>query len=39
MKSESRLDARDYVDSLAAAGRYSFSSKEAQAALSVSADP
>lgn len=38
MKSEKSLHARDYITALAASGRYLFSSKEAQAALGVSAD-
>ena len=38
MKSESgHLNARDYINSLAAGGRHHFSSGEAQAALGVSA--
>lgn len=40
MKSERRAyrNARDYISALAAAGRYHFSSREARAALGVSAD-
>lgn len=38
MKSDSRLHARNYISRLAASGRYHFTSSEAQAALSVSAD-
>lgn len=38
MKSEPRLHARDYISRLAGAGRYHFSSREAQDALGVSAD-
>ena len=38
MKSQSGLHARDYVTSLAADGRYMFSSPEAQNALGVSAE-
>ncbi|MDF1600933.1 type IV toxin-antitoxin system AbiEi family antitoxin [Mesorhizobium sp. YIM 152430] len=37
MKSESRIHARDYITRLASAGRYHFSSSEAQGALGVSA--
>jgi predicted transcriptional regulator of viral defense system len=37
MKSESRVHARDYISRLAGAGRYHFSSREAQDALGVSA--
>lgn len=38
MKSESRLNARDYISRLAASGHYHFSSSEAQVALGVSAN-
>ena len=38
MNSPNRLSARDYVAALAASGRYQFTSKEAQGALSVSAE-
>ena len=37
MKSDSRLNARDYISRLAASGHYHFSSSEAQSALGVSA--